>query len=188
MKIISPVFPSPLRTTSSSSAKVRALLAAMANSAISGWPTAALSAARTALNGLEDTTLNRSISTLLVIIIFLSFIDIATAIHLVPPQYLHRLREATRNANVLLAIPFTITCSAFSPAAVSSRSGYNASHISLLGDSSTSIVGVARWKRCERPLLIACSANRSRRHPRRRTTGRCLGQKGRGSGIQPRVP
>jgi hypothetical protein len=66
-------------------------LAALANAAISGWPTAALSAARTAWNGLEDTTLNRSISTLLVIIIFLSFIDIATAIHLVPPQYLHRL-------------------------------------------------------------------------------------------------
>jgi hypothetical protein len=35
-----------------------------------------------------------------------------------------------------------------------------------------SIVGGPTWKRCERPLLIACSANRSQRYPRRRMAGR----------------
>src|ERR1700731_4232861 len=52
MNIMTPVSPSPLRTTSSSSAKVRAPLVALASSAISGWPTAALSAARTRLERL----------------------------------------------------------------------------------------------------------------------------------------
>ena len=40
MNIISPVFPSPLRTARSSAANVRAFLIPPAKSAISGWPTA----------------------------------------------------------------------------------------------------------------------------------------------------
>src|SRR5712692_1344222 len=56
--------------TPSSSSKVRALLIALANSAISGWPTAASNAARTASNGLEDITLKPSTSTRLVVMIF----------------------------------------------------------------------------------------------------------------------
>ena len=60
-EIMSPVLHSPFRTTFSSSAKVRALLVALANSAISGWPTADLSDPRISWKGLDDTTLNRSI-------------------------------------------------------------------------------------------------------------------------------
>jgi hypothetical protein len=41
----------------------------------------------------------------------------------------------------------------------------------LIKTSITSIVGGATWKRCERLSLIACSANRSQRHPRRRMAG-----------------
>jgi hypothetical protein len=43
-------------------------LVALANSVISGWPTADLSVARISWKGFEDTALNRSISTLLVVI------------------------------------------------------------------------------------------------------------------------
>src|SRR5271168_2192571 len=73
MNSMSSVVPSPFRTTFSSSAKVRTLLVALANSSMSGWPTADFSDARISWKGLDDTTLNRSISTLLVVMTLPSF-------------------------------------------------------------------------------------------------------------------
>jgi hypothetical protein len=52
----------PFETVSSRSTKIRTLLVSLANSLISGWPTAALSLPRTHSNGLDDITLKRSTS------------------------------------------------------------------------------------------------------------------------------
>src|ERR1700674_4732405 len=68
---ISPVLPRFRSITSSNSAKVPACLDAFANSTKSSRPTASFSAATTASNGLEDVTLKRSISNLLVDIFIL---------------------------------------------------------------------------------------------------------------------
>jgi hypothetical protein len=43
-------------------------------------------------------------------------------------------------------------------------------------------------EKVRKAVLMACSANRSQRHPRLGTAGQCLGRKGRGSDIQPKVP
>src|ERR1700730_6916666 len=71
MNNISPVLPRFRSITSFNSAKVPTCLDTFANSTKSSRPTASLSAATTASNGLEDVTLKRSISNLLMDIFML---------------------------------------------------------------------------------------------------------------------
>src|ERR1700688_2700223 len=84
MNNISPVLPRFRSITSFNSAKVPACLDVFANSTKSSRPTASLSAATTASNDLEDVTLKRSISNLLM------------DIFMFPPGTKDRFSESTR--------------------------------------------------------------------------------------------